>query len=225
MKKFNILLLAFILTSTIAISQTYYYGIKGGLGLNMQKWNTFQRELLFTPLIDLMVESYDEMPSRLYAQLGFHTRGSAVRGFGFTAFNAYRFNNIALEIGGKRMITNDKKYNGYYMLGLRAEYNISTNLNSTNTNSLYNLVSDEFVNKFIYGASVGGGFEYEFSENKIIFVELSFNPDLAIQYEQLESYTYTDINGIKHSIRPQEVRNFSLELKVGYKFMQGYIDD
>ncbi len=208
----------------------YYLGVKGGIGLNMQRWNSFERDILFTPCIDVFSESNDDELNKLYASLGFHTRGSTVRGFGFTSGNPYKFNNLVLEVGGKRMVSTDKKYNGYYLLALRAEYTLSTNLEGRSPTSIYNLVSDIYVNKFNYGATVGGGFEMALGESKILFLEASVNPDLSKQYEQTETLTIENPNPIPNPIStnqfitivPQEVRNVSLEIKVGIKFLRGY---
>ena len=229
MKKLICAFFLLVFFAQTGISQ-YYYGVKGGLGLNMQRWNSFERDILFTPLVDVFTETHDDEVNKLYASLGFHTRGSAVRGFGFNTFNAYKFNNLVLVLGGKRMATTDKKYNGYYMLGLRGEYTLSTNLESQVNNSIYNLVSDVYVNKFNYGVTVGGGFETQLNETNVIFVELTVNPDLSKQYEQLETLTIENPNPVPSpfptsqfiTIRPQEVRNVSLEIKVGIKFLRGY---
>jgi len=196
----------------------------------MQKWNSYERDILFTPCIDVFSESHDDELNKLYASIGYHTRGSTVRGFGFNAYNPYKFNNLVLELGGKRMLTTEKKYNGYYMLALRAEYTLSTNLSERGGTSIYNLVSDDFVNKFNYGATVGGGFEMEMGYSKVAFIELSVNPDLSKQYEQTETLTIENPNPIPNpigtnqfiTIVPQEVRNVSLELKVGIKFLREY---
>ncbi|MDF1697760.1 MAG: hypothetical protein P1U56_18075 [Saprospiraceae bacterium] len=221
--------IAFVAHENVA---QHFLGIKGGIGLNMQQWNSYERDILFTPCIDVFAESNDDELNKLYASIGYHTRGSTVRGFGFNSFNPYKFNNLVAEIGGKRMVTTDKKYNGYYMLGLRAEYTLFTNLEGQN-NSIYNLVSDVYVRKFNYGVSVGGGFEMAYGENNILFVEMSVHPDLSKQYEQLETLTIENPNPIPSpfpqsqfiTIVPQEVRNVALEIKVGIKFSRGYYDE
>ena len=203
----------------------YYIGLKGGMGLNMQRWNSFDRDILFTPCIDVFSESADDEVNRLYASLGYHTRGSAVRGFGFNTFNQYKFNNLVAEVGGKRMVTTDQDRNGYYLLGLRLEYTMTTNLNSRPANSIFNLVDDTYVNRFNYGVTVGGGFEMKLDDTKVVFLELVVMPDLSKQYEQLETLTVENPNPNPGSpfpspqfitIVPQEVRNIGLELKVDW---------
>jgi hypothetical protein len=212
----------------------YYIGVKGGIGLNMQKWNSYERDILFSPCIDFFSETNDDELNKLYVSAGFHTRGSGVRSFGlgFNSFRPYKFNNLSFEVGGKRMVTTDKKYNGYYLLGLRAEYTMSTNLDGAG-NSIYNLVSDVYVRKFNYGVSVGGGFELEIARDKVVFFELVVQPDLSKQYEQLETLTIENPNPVPGgpypspqfiTIVPQEVRNVALELKVGIKLLRAYLE-
>lgn len=212
----------------------YFIGAKGGVGLNMQRWNSYERDILFSPCIDFFSETNDDALNKLYASLGYHIRGSAVRGFGFNSFNPYKFNNLVAEVGGKRMVTVDREYNGYYMLGLRAEYTMFTNLEGRANNSIYNLVSDVYVRRFNYGVTIGGGFEKKLSEDKIIFIEFSVQPDLSKQYEQLETLTIENPNPVPGgpfpspqfiTIVPQEVRNVALEIKVGIKLLRGYLED
>ena len=231
MKKY-ILILFFGVGLFYSSQAQYYYGIKGGIGLNMQKWNSFERDILFTPLVDLYVESHDDPVNKMYGSLGFHTRGSAVRGFGFQSFNSYRFNNISLEGGFKQMLSVTKKYNPYYMVAGRLEYTVSTNLGGNSTQfSVLNLVDDNFVNKFNYGLTIGGGFEFNWDDTKVIFIEASINPDASKQYDQPSTAVITNPNpspfnpSTTITIRPQEVRNVSLELKVGIKFLRGYWED
>jgi len=232
MKKWIAVLIVVTFVMQDIVAQ-HYLGIKGGMGLNMQRWNNFERDILFTPFIDVFAESNDDPLNKLYIALGYHTRGSAVRGFGFNTFAPYRFNNVVLEIGGKRMATVDRKFNGYYMLGLRAEYTANTNLDDVGTTNIFNLVSDVYVNRFNYGVTIGGGFETQLDETKLVFFELTVNPDISRQYHQPESLTIENPNPIPtpNGINPfitivqQEVRNISLELTVGIKFLRGYYED
>lgn len=229
MKK-SLFVFAFLAFFTVDNFGQYYLGVKGGLGLNMQQWNGFERDILFTPCIDVFSESHDDELNKLYASLGFHTRGSTVRVFGFNSFNPYKFNNLVFVVGGKRMVTTDKKVNGYYMLGLRAEYTLFTNLENRG-NTIYGLVDDAYVNRFNYGVNVGGGFELALGEDKVVFFELTVSPDLSRQYEQLETVVIENpfqspFNpSDTYTIRPEEVRNVSLELTVGIKFLRGYLED
>lgn len=221
-------MLSFTCTDSVA---QYFYGVKGGMGLNMQRWNNFERDILFTPCIDVYTESHDDPINKIYASLGYHTRGSAVRGFGFQSFNSYKFNNLSLEVGFKQMLSVDKKYNPYYMLGGRLEYTINTNLSGRPQFSVFNLVDDNFVNKLNYGLTVGGGFEFQWDDTKVVFIEASINPDASRQYDQPTVAVISNPNPSQFNpnptitIQPQEVRNVSLEIKLGIKFLQGYWEE
>ena len=219
----TILLSCFSLVSIKA--QSYYLGGKVGYGMNMQIWNSFERDMIFTPLVDVYTETYDEMPSRLYASFGYRTRGSSVRGRNFNSFYTYKFQNLSLEAGGKRLLSMDKKFNPYYSVGARLEYTLSSNLNASSGNIFTSLVDDEYVNKWNYGVSVGGGFEYAWTDTRVLFVEVCINPDLSKQYEQLATASYTDPNGVTYTIQKEEVRNVSIELKLGIKFLSGYFEE
>lgn len=202
-----------------------YYGVKGGLGINNQQWTgRVNNQLLFTPNIDFMAETYDPGSwSSLYSQIGYHQRGSGLGGFGFQRFATYRFHNISVEVGGKRKATDGEKWDSYYMLGLRAEYTVSNNLQEEGQASLFNLALSEFVRKFNYGVTIGGGFDYDLGNDRIVFFEVAFSPDLSSQYDQPFQLTFPNPNTASPlediSIAPQMVRNYSLELRVGYKWL------
>lgn len=229
----NIILMIFIALCSVEMSAQHYIGIKGGLGVNMQRWNNVDRGILFSPLVDVFVESHDDEINKLYASVGYHTRGSAVRnlGLGFNSFRPYKFNNIVLEAGFKQVLSIDKKYNGYYYLGGRAEYTASTNLGAIGQFSVYNLVDESFVRKFNYGLTIGGGFQYDLSKTRVLFLEASINPDASRQYDQRVSVVITNPNPSQFNpnqtitIQPQEVRNISLEIKIGLKFLNGYWEE
>jgi len=202
-----------------------YIGVKGGLSLTNQVWQSqVTTDIIFAPGVDIFSESYDAFSySSLYAQLGYHQRGS---GLGFSLsqrFATYRFHNISLELGGKRIVIDKETYDGYWLIGIRGEYTVGTNLSSVRGTSIFNIVDDEFVRKFNYGLSVGGGFERELDHQQVVFVELVFSPDLSAQYDQ--PFQLGPIENPFNTaqpifIDPQKVRNYSLELKVGYKWLR-----
>ena len=224
--KIKILTIAAVIMLCSSLSgQGTYYGVKGGLGLNNQNWDRqFNTSLLFTPLVDFFAETYDPGSlSSLYAQIGYHQRGSGLGGFSLNRFATYRFHNVALELGGKRRALDGKKWNGYYLLALRAEYTVSSNLVEEGSQSIFNLALEQYVRNFNYGATVGGGFAFDVAEGNQVFVEMTFNPDLSAQYDQpfvigpLPN-PFNPQNDI--FIDPQKVRNYSLELKFGIKWLR-----
>ena len=123
----RILFFAIFIGFAFSSEAQYFYGLKGGVGANFQQWNTSERDLIFTPHVDVYVESHDDELNKLYASLGFHTRGSTVLFNGLQSSNTLRFNNIVLEAGFKKVLNNEDKYRPYYYVGGRLEYTATTN--------------------------------------------------------------------------------------------------
>ena len=65
----------------------------------------------------------------------------------------------------------------------------------------------------------------------MFFAEVSINPDASRQYHQETELTVINPNPTPFNpsssitLQPQEVRNISIELKVGIKFMQNIPDE
>jgi len=219
-------------------SQSFWFGAKGGAAMNFQSWGngsfsgSVNRDPLFSLNGDIFIESYDEYnKGTLYAQVGYHTRGSSFRFFSFnntfTEQQGFKFRNIVLELGAKKSLNLDKELDPYFILGIRGEYTIGTNLDDyINFGSLYYPIN-EFVRKFNYGVTAGGGFEMKMSELSNVFVEFLLQPDLSFQYEQqpifnvIDPWTSQPVN-----LGLRQVRKLSIELKVGLKILKKveYID-
>ena len=234
-KILTILLFAiFIMTGK---TQSYWFGAKGGLAMNNQSWGTgfgnigANRDAMFSFNGDLFLESYDEeKKGALYAQLGFHTRGSALRFFSFNndfnTLSKYKFNNIVLELGAKKAFFSTDEYIPYMILGIRGEYTVGNNLGSVS--QFAEIVNADYIRKFNYGVTFGGGFEMVMSELSNIFVEASIQPDYSFQYEHfgIENIRNPWVPNERIDLPPTQVRNLSIEVKVGFKFLRKieYID-
>lgn len=218
-------------------AQSYWFGAKGGLGYNNQSWGnggtgvSFNRNPMFSLNGDIFVESYDELKKgALYAQFGYHTRGSGLRIFNqFSDFNTvakYKFHNLVLELGAKKTLNMGKEIEPYFIMAVRGEYTIGNNLG--NFNSLVSIVDPKFIRKFNYGVTVGGGFEMIMSELSNVFLEFSVQPDFSFQYEQLPiDNILSPWGGNQYISLPlTQVKNLSIEAKVGVKFLRKveYID-
>lgn len=228
----NTLILAICLfTSISAFAQSFWFGPKGVVSFNVQNWDGFERDPLFNINGDVFIETIDETSrSSLYAQIGYHTRGSSTRVnfFNGDAQNqSFEFNNLVLEIGAKQKLTSETNAGPYYILGARAEYTLGTNLSDyVRFNSAYYPI-DDFVRKFNYGVTVGGGWEFEFSELIGGLIELTVNPDLSNQYEQQAIPNVENpFNGQTITLPERKVRNLTFEVKFGLRFMRKveYID-
>ncbi len=185
------------------------------------------------------MESYsEENPlNALFAQFGYHNRGSALRGAGFVFNNEYYrmatqkfiFGNLSLALGAKRKQELSKKIKSFYSFGLRGEYNIYNNLKeyekvNTYISSPYFPVG-AYVNKFTYGAQVGGGLEFSFSELLEGLFEITVNPDLSNQYDQPELYgvinPYEPANTT--TLPRRRIKNTTVEFTFGLRFMNKVI--
>lgn len=218
--------------------QSFWFGAKGGGAMNFQSWGdgslggSVNRDPLFSLNGDIFVESYDEYKKgALYAQAGFHIRGSSFRFFSFNNVfseqQGFQFRNVVVEVGGKKSLQNINELSPYFILGVRGEYTLSTNLDRYVQFGQLFYPINEFVRKFNYGMTAGGGFELPVSDLSNVFLEFSIQPDLSFQYEQqplfniIDPWTSQPVN-----IGLRQVRNLSIEAKVGIKFLRKveYID-
>ena len=244
MKKIIGLSLLVFFTTLCLQAQDYggfAFGVKGGLSVGIQKWNNGERDPLYTYHGVAFMESLPvEGKFAVFSQLGYHVRGSAIRFRAFTNINGdrvnvpttkYEFNNIALALGGKQRFAFGENSYFYYLLGIRGEYTITTNLQSfeelnTAIGGLY-YPSEVFVRDFNYGMIAGGGMEFTLAERVGILVELTVNPDISYQYRQPQIQNVPDpYFGGTRTLQEQLVRNTTLELSLGFRFLRivEYID-
>jgi len=237
--RFSVIVVLTMLFLTAKLNgQSFWFGPKVGLGLNWQSWgnglgNGLNRDQLISIPADIYIESYDEEDKgALYAQLGFRTKGSSFRFVSFLgdfdAFQGFKFRNVLLEVGARKRLE-QKVWNmiPFYSLGIRGEYNINTNLDSYEAFGSLFYPEDEFVRKFLYGVSAGGGFEFDYSEFSRMFFEFTINPDISFQYEQPPLLNVIDPFTRQPTNLPlRQVRNLSMEFKIGIKFLRKvvYID-
>ena len=220
----------------------YLFGVKGGLSLGNQDWSNLETEFLAAYHGALFLES---IPAggrfSFYGQLGYHVRGSRIsrrRGIDFSGnrytlpADDFRFQNIALGIGAKSVVRYARLGDLYYSLGLRLEYSLGNNLDKynvlTNTNGIafrnnYPFNSPDLINEIVYGVSFGGGILFPLGPTKSGFIELTGHPDLSFQYEQ---GTIDRLIGTQGGIPARMIRNFTIELSVGIRFLRkwDYID-
>lgn len=220
----------------------FAFGVKGGLSGGIQKWNSIERDPLLKYHGIIYIESIaEDRPVGIFAQAGYHVRGSALRNRNFVnALNGqifrpstreFRFNNLALALGFKNKLDLNGQ-TAYYLLGLRGEYTISTNLNIYDEFNLQNpsygiYPYSQFVRKINYGVIFGGGLEWMFADLVGGIAELTINPDFSRQYEQPSIPNVIDpYTGNTRTISERIVRNITIELTVGIRLLRRveYID-
>ena len=223
----------------------YLFGAKGGLSLGNQDWSGLETELLLGFHGDLYLET---VPAQgrfsFYGQLGYHTRGSKISRRRGTLFNGnqvtlpsedFRFYNVSLGIGAKSVFGYSQLGDFYYILGLRADYNVTTNLGDydileqTNGGSFrlnFPLDSPDFIKDITYGASFGAGILFPISEKIGGTLELQGHPDFSFQYESGEIGGVIDGSGTPRTLPARAIRNFTIELSFGIRFLRKwtYVD-
>lgn len=218
------------------------FGLKGGLSLGVQKWNGFDQDPLIKYYGIAFVESADETAQfAVFAQAGYHLKGSAIRNRNF--FNPingqftrppaqeFIFKNVALTLGGKRKYEFSDLTKAYYLFGLRGDYTLGTNLDEykeiNEFNNSFFFPDDRFVRRWNYGVTLGGGFEFAFSELIGAMIEFTLNPDFSFQYRQPSIPNVTDpFTGQARTIPERTIRNITFEVTAGFRFLRKveYID-
>ena len=245
MKRFiTILLFSSLCSLQITVAQSYYFGIKGGLTIGTQQWQSFEQDALFRYHGIAFLESASEESIAIFGQAGYHLKGSAIRGGLFVSSltgnfvrppaREFIFQNASLTLGVKQKFSIGGDNKTYYMIGVRGDYTIDTNLdeyeefNELNTAfAIYPFNSYEFINRINYGFTFGGGLEIGFSEFIIGLLELSINPDVSFQYRQPAIPNVNDpFTGNSRTIPEREIRNLTIEITAGIKFLRKveYVD-
>lgn len=230
MKKIWILLLVIGTAFTTSAQGGFAWGVKGGLTMGIQKWNSFEREPLFRYHGAVFTESIDDENFTLFAQLGYHIKGSALRYRAFTNQQGQRipgrtvgneFKNISLILGGKQKKPFGLSGWWYYLVGIRGDYNLQANIFQSSGNF------DDGINKFTYGVTVGGGIEFPLLDGIGGILELQLSPDFSKQIF-IPRQTFTDSSsGRTFTFSEENVSNTVIELSFGIKFIREYeyVDD
>ncbi len=208
--------------------------------MGFQRWdNSFDRQPLFKYHAVLAIESVnnDDDRNSVFAQIGYHIRGSANR---FTFFQGvgspllvfteeFQFRNLALTLGAKQKFDWGASSKYFYALGLRGEYTLSTQLgqlNSTQNPALQIYYPFEgAVNRWVAGVTLGGGIEFAFSDLVGGQLMFSANPDFLLQYNQPAIPNVIDpLNpGQRITIPERRIRNITLELTLGLRLLRKVI--
>lgn len=223
-----------------AQSDGSYFGVKGGPTIAIQQWNTFDRNPLFGYHAVVFVESLPEREQfSLYAQLGYHLKGSSIRRSLFgNPFNAgafslppqnFKFHNLSLVLGAKQRFTDLGGSRVFYNFGIRGDYTLDTNLDEYNNYveanptfaGIYPIDSYDFIRRINYGITVGGGFEFPFSEYVEGLLEFTVNPDFSLQYQQPAIPNVIDpFTGNTRTIPERRIRNLTFEVTLGFRFLR-----
>jgi len=222
MRYLFILLLGFFTISS-ATAQTSGIGGKAGLTVGLQKWNSQNRQPLFQYNASFVYEKMSSDKFSYLLELGYNVKGSANRSnyydlqgnlHRFTSRD--KFNNLSIMGGAKSVL--DFNLSGgdiYYLLGARVDFNVSDSVQSVANFSQY-------INRFTFGVTVGGGIQFDISEKSRIFFELTVSPDFSQQAYVFPGSYYANYNGttVLVQLQEQKVINTTIELTVGFKLLR-----
>ncbi len=207
------------------------YSILAGPSLSTQSVNGFQKEPFVRLHVKAVMESSSDIsPNSAYLSLGYHTKGSAVRTFGYydpntgqnrpSQSSAMEFHNLSFTAGVKQRKEVGETFLSYG-LGARLDYNISTDFDA------FFAGLQGAKNQFTYGLSFDIGWEFPLSELVSTTVEIGFSPDLSSQiYIPAQNTGYTDANGNEIIIQETDMKNVVFEARAGFRFWRKveYID-
>ncbi len=224
-----------------AEAQSYVFGLKGGSSIGFQNWQGQEKDPLYKYHGSIYIESLPvENSFALFAQAGYHSRGSATRyknyyTSGITiqrpASQEFIFHNAVLLLGGKQKYSfGNFAPKVFYTFGIRAEYTFGTNLDEYKEfNEQFPIYPfEEGVRKYNYGPMIGGGMEFIFAELIGAVLEVTVNPDFSFQYKQpfIQTSKTNPYTGLPISIQENEIRNTTLEISLGLRFIRKieYVD-
>ena len=165
----------------------------------------------------------------MFAQVGFHVKGSAVRyrniflngNLSNQRTDRYEYYNTSLTLGGKQKFDLNESFKYYYLFGIRGDYTLGTNLDDYADRNSGFYPDNGFVRKWNYGVTIGGGFEFPFSDFISGLLEFSFNPDFSLQYRQPALTVPDPFNpGNSRRIGEAEVVNRTFEVTLGIRFLR-----
>ncbi len=253
MKYYATLCILFILGAGALQAQGYVFGLKGGPSIGVQNWgNSFQRDPMIRYHGALFIESLPEADQwSLFAQAGYHPRGSAIRNRNFInpidgnffrpPADVFLFHNASLLLGAKQKFDLGLSSKWFYSFGIRGEYTVDTNLDRYDDflaqnptiaavypiNVYFNEDGFLGIRRFNYGFSGGGGLEWQFSEYIGGSLEFTVNPDFSLQYRQPAIPNVRDPwTGENRTIPERRIRNLTFEMTLGFRFLRKvvYID-
>ena len=241
MKKIVLLFMAMIFLGGSLMAQSRAYGVKGGLTIGTQKEGNFEQDPLLSYHGALSMESVSEANSfRLFAQVGYHVKGSAWRNVQFSNFGnnnvsivtrKFKYQNVGLVLGFKNNFKESESFSLYYLFGIRGDYTVGTNLKEYEAqNELFGPIYpiDNLVRKFNYGATLGGGLEFPFTEFVSGIVEVTISPDFSDQYRQpsFVGTTYQNGSPVTRNYSERKIRNLVFEVSFGFRFLHKieYVD-
>lgn len=213
-------------------TKTSAFGFRAGPLIGLQRWDNLDQGPLLNWHGMVFTESVSEDDQfNVFAQLGYHARGSALRNrrFFFDGVQTnlpaqeFIFRNVVLSLGGKSKLKNFANGRAYYSFGVRGEYTVSTNLAEYDSfGAGLTFPGEDWVNDWNYGVIFGGGWDLPLSELIGATIELTINQDFSFQYRQpaIGNIPSPFQPGQTVSVGERSIRNTTIELSVGLRFLR-----
>lgn len=241
MTRFILALLPIMGISNNVAAQSTAFVFNAGPSFGFQKWeNGGDKQVLFAYHASFGIESVNNEDDNIsfVGQLGYHVKGSANRlnflspGGGIAFYSEqFRYNNLSLltAIKLKFPLGNTGRQRYFYLGGIRGDYTVSTNIDELNQDPLYYYYPQvEAMNRWMFGLTIGGGWQFEFSELVGGQITISLNPDVTPQITQPQITVYDPYNpGQLVTIPAQRVRNTTIEISFGIRLLRKvvYVED
>jgi hypothetical protein len=204
------------------------FGIKGGPSVGLQGNNS----PLFRYHGVAFVEGGGNENNTFVASIGYHARGIAPRYQIWSPTPTFKsrsipsvFHNVGFGVAVKHKRDYTENAKTYYLLGLRGEYTVGSNLPRLDLNNPNNPTNNQFGNGMYanyvrplnWGMDLGAGIEKKITELITGFAEITFSPDFSYQYRLLGP------SGSGGGASVSGLRNTSIELSVGVNFWRKVI--
>jgi len=225
----NFLVICFLCITANAQNEEvtgFFFGPKLGPTIGTQNWSGFERRAMLNYHGAFFIESLDrDFKGCFFGQLGYHSRGSGLNVFrigGVTSSQSFVFRNISLMAGAKKRLLTKTLKTPYYFVGVRAEYQLSNNIADIQERYASPFFPvPEYINKFVYGISFGGGIEFLGSEFVHPAIELTISPDLSFQYQSpMIPNVVNPFNNQPTTLPERSIRNITIELSLVVRFMR-----
>ena len=196
------------------------YGLQGGYSMSNQRWESFNRDALFKPHLDFIFESQDlNNGVSFYSSLGYHIRGSATRSRNVinNTGNRERFveemaiQNVVINLGVKKRAIKHSGNAIFYFMAFRGEINVGQNFD------FYEALEDD-VNPVLGGVTLGFGYEWVVPSKGTVIAGFSIQPDFTNQIFVQPGVIQNTFTGLNENVDQEEIRNFNIELSVGFLF-------
>lgn len=219
-------ILVLFLVSESGMSQSMYFGVKGGPTVAFQQWNGYQES---NPLLALHLmahlESYGS-EAVFFMNAGISPKGRGLRYNDYVSpisgrvirggYSRIVFNNAEIAGGIKKYHDWTDDFEWFYSFALRGSYTYNTEFGRIG------YLNDNGVRKLNYGVSAGGGIRFKRNEFFKPLLHISFSPDLSQQVLIPPQQLATPAGDV-YNLPKQEVRNISLEIGITLQFLRKVI--